>query len=304
MILTIKLTEFCRGKGFWKFINSLLTDKECVNLVICQIKETKMEYAALVYEVENINEVADAIIAFRIPDNLFLDTLLMNIRGKTISYSTHKKKMQRETQDKLENEIKLLEENYNEESLKILEEKQKSLEEIRYQKLKGYYIRSRARWIEEGEKPTKCFCNSESRNYVSKQIPKLILNDNTTITNQSDILNHTKTFYETLYMKKEIIEECNIDKLLEPYEINKLTDDESNSLEGKIKHSEVLKFLKQMKNDKSPGPDGFTAECFKFFWSDLGHFITRAINNSYEKGEFSNINKLGIITCTPKPVKR
>ena len=92
MILTIKLTEFCRGKGFWKFNNSLLTDKEYVNLVKCQIKETKMEYAALVYEVENINEVADAVIVFRIPDHLFLDTLLMNIRGKTISYSTHKKK--------------------------------------------------------------------------------------------------------------------------------------------------------------------------------------------------------------------
>jgi hypothetical protein len=36
-----------------------------------------------------------------------------------------------------------LEENYNEKSSKILVEKQKCLEEIRYQKLKGYYIRSR-----------------------------------------------------------------------------------------------------------------------------------------------------------------
>jgi hypothetical protein len=48
----MKLTEFCRGKDLWKFDNSLLTDKECVNVVKCQIKETKLEYAALVYELK------------------------------------------------------------------------------------------------------------------------------------------------------------------------------------------------------------------------------------------------------------
>ena len=188
VVLTLKLTEFKHGKGFWKFNNSLLKDREYVNLVKSQIKETKMQYAALVYQLENINELNDAEIEFRIPDHLFLDTLLMNIRGKTISYSTYKKKMQKETQSNLENEIKLLEENFNEESLKVIEEKQKHLEEIRSQTLKGNYIRSRVRWIEEGEKPSKYFCNLESRNYVNKQIPKLILNDGTSIINQSEIL--------------------------------------------------------------------------------------------------------------------
>ena len=149
--------------------------------------------------------------------------------------------------------------------MKVIEEKQKHLEEIRSQTLKGNYIRSRVRWIEEGEKPSKYFCNLESRNYVNKQIPKLILNDGTSIINQSEILNHTKLFYETLYTKRDTIDKCDIHKLLESYEINKLSDDESYSLEGKIKYSEVFNFLKQMKNEKSPGPDGYTAEFFKFF---------------------------------------
>ena len=46
----------------------------------------------------------DAEIEFLVPNHLFLDPLLMNIRGKTISYSTYKKKMQKETQINLENE--------------------------------------------------------------------------------------------------------------------------------------------------------------------------------------------------------
>ena len=41
---------------------------------------------------------------------------------------------------------------------------------LRKKKLKGHYIRSRAKWIEEGEKPSKYFCNLEFRNYFSKII--------------------------------------------------------------------------------------------------------------------------------------
>lgn len=34
-------------------------------------------------------------------------------------------------------------------------------------------IRSRAHWLEEGEKPSKYFCNLESRNFLNKTIKKL-----------------------------------------------------------------------------------------------------------------------------------
>ena len=62
---------------------------------------------------------------------------------------------------------------------------------------------------------------------------------------------------------------------------NKLSDDEANRLEGEITYSEVLSYLKGMKNGKSPGSDGFSTEFFKFFWIDLGYFIVRSINYSY-----------------------
>ena len=87
------------------------------------------------------------------------------------------------------------------------------------------------------------------------------------------------------------------------YDFPKLDENESEFLEGPLTENEVLAFLKKMKNDKSPGPDGFTCEFFKFFWYELGTFITRAINYSKEVMHFSEPNKLGIITCIPKGKK-
>ena len=58
-----------------------------------------------------------------------------------------------------------------------------------------------------------------------------------------------------------------------------------------------------MKNDKSPGSDGFTVEFFKYFWIDLGNFILRSLNFGYNNGILSVAQKQGIITCLPKQDK-
>ena len=92
----------------------------------------------------------------------------------------------------LEDEIKLLEEHINNMNLEQLETKKHELEELWKEKLKGHYVRSRAKWIEEGEKPTKYFYNIESRNYHSKLITKIELDNGEQITDQSQILQETK----------------------------------------------------------------------------------------------------------------
>ena len=58
-----------------------------------------------------------------------------------------------------------------------------------------------------------------------------------------------------------------------------------------------------MKNSKSPGNDGFTAEFFKFFLVNLGEYILKSINFAYKHGLLSITQTQGIITCLPKPNK-
>ena len=58
-----------------------------------------------------------------------------------------------------------------------------------------------------------------------------------------------------------------------------------------------------MKNHKSPGLDGFTAEFFKFFWIDIGTLVLRSLNYAYRNGYLSVTQKQGVKTCLPKPKK-
>ncbi|WP_419612126.1 RNA-directed DNA polymerase, partial [Thiolapillus sp.] len=74
-------------------------------------------------------------------------------------------------------------------------------------------------------------------------------------------------------------------------------------IEGNITAVEALAALRTMKNDKSPGSDGFTAEFYKVFWNDIGTFLVRSINNGFTKEEMSVTQRRGVITCIPKEDK-
>ena len=48
----------------------------------------------------------------------------------------------------------------------ILKEKRNELQIIRNKKIEGLMVRSRAKWIEHGEKTSSYFCHLENRNYI------------------------------------------------------------------------------------------------------------------------------------------
>ena len=84
---------------------------------------------------------------------------------------------------------------------------------------------------------------------------------------------------------------------------NKLDEKQKKELEGLLQYNEVTHTLKNMKNDKSPGRDGFTSNFYKVFWNKIGHFVVRALNHAFISRSFSPNVKLGTITCIPKDNK-
>ena len=86
-------------------------------------------------------------------------------------------------------------------------------------------IRSRAQWIDEGERPTKYFCALETKNFLDKTIKKDHNEKNSIITDQKQILNALHNYYERLFENRDAeLEHKNIEDLLETEQIPKLTD--------------------------------------------------------------------------------
>ena len=104
IILKKKLQENERGKGYWKFNNTLLKDKKYIEEIKNIIKEVKSTYVINEGNVD-VETLSDCDIKFHINDQLFIETLLMSIRGNTIKCSSIKKK-ERKTSAVIANRLK------------------------------------------------------------------------------------------------------------------------------------------------------------------------------------------------------
>ena len=300
--LILKLSEFKRGKGIWKFNCSLLKDKEYLDLINKTIKDETVKYAAKVYNMEKIDQISFENIHLTIEDRLFLETLLLEIRGTTIQYSTRLKKEQTNEEPKLIGEIEQLESQEND-NLTALTEKKEKLEFLRNEKLNGVLVRSRANWLKNGEKPSKYLCSLERKNYVEKTIKQLKTVNDSITTDQKEILKEIQTYYSNRF-KSRNTDETPISSIIDDKNIRKLDDNTSKQLDGKLTAEEISYAIKNMKNDKSPGIGGFPVEFFKIFWGRIKFLVLRALNEGYEKGEMSETLKYAVITCIPKGTKK
>ena len=164
--LEFNFTDTTHGKSYWKHNNSLLTDLEYLKIINKKILGVKKQYTLPVYNTDEIETISDTEIQFTINDQTFLDVLLMELRGQSISYGSFKKKQRNNQEKEIISKITILESNINENNVEELDKLKTELYDIRQEKLKGNIIRSRAEYIDKGEKTTKYFCGLEKHNYV------------------------------------------------------------------------------------------------------------------------------------------
>ena len=62
--------------------------------------------------------------------------------------------------------------------------------------LKGHMIRSRIKWLDKVERPTKYFCSLANSNNINKTIKRLTSSDNCIILDQKETLEEFRIFYE------------------------------------------------------------------------------------------------------------
>ena len=173
-----------KGKGLWKFNNSLLLNEEFVTKMrnYIHLKINEMNH-------ENINN-----------DQIRWEFLKYEERKFSRKFSKILAKELREELQILENKLKLYEQNLkcfeNEDYLRC----KLRLEEIYKTKANGVKIRSICNWYENGEKSSKFFLNLEKNCFVQNQIRKLIIEEKE-LTEQNEITNNIFTFYQNLFSK-------------------------------------------------------------------------------------------------------
>ncbi len=72
-------------------------------------------------------------------------------------------------------------------------------------------------------------------------------------------------------------------------------------METEITLNDLFKSLNNMKGNKSPGPDGYTPEFYKYFWGELHPYLFRSLQ--YAKTiskKLSVTQRQGVLTCLPK----
>ena len=165
---------------------------------------------------------------------------------------------------------------------------------------KGSIVRSKTRWIELGEKPTKYFFNLEKRNYNHKKIIELKHLEGKSVTKEEEILEEIEIFYKELYTSITSVENAPFTSFIENLELPRLEDSLSSELEGEITLKECKDILSTFSRGKSPGDDGFTWEFYNCFFDLLGQDLVDSFNASHRAGEMAPSQRRGVITLIPK----
>ena len=288
--------EFARGPGFWKFNNTLLEDENYKELIEFYYPQILVKY----------REITDK--------QLLWELIKMELRAKTIKYSKEKRSKLRNEEKALQEELQELDgkicnnDAFDQETLEKYEAAKDKLKRIHDTRGKEAIFRSKTKWFEQGEKPTKYFFNLEKNNYEKKLIREVKLENDEVISNFVQVNKEIENFYSKMYTSKitgnntsDVSEHNNnIHKFIEGLNIPQLNVEEQESLEKDLTFEELKDALTSFADNKSPGEDGFTKEFYEAFFDLLWKDLLNSYNDAFNKGSLSVSQKRGTITLIPK----
>ena len=153
----LNLTNISRGRGLWKFNNSLISNTNFVD-------EMKTLIQKVIFGFENDTYLTDQV---------KWELLKYEIRKFAINFSKKLAQNSRKLQRDLETKIKKLEQNIiNEDKFNEYKTAKDELENFYDNIATGVKIRSKCNWYQYGEKSTKYFLNLEKQKAVNGTVKK------------------------------------------------------------------------------------------------------------------------------------
>ena len=235
----------------------------------------------------------------------------MELRAKTIKYSKEKRSQLRNEEKALQEELQELDRKicnndvFDQETLEKYESAKGKLKRIHDIRGKEAIFRSKTKWLEQGERPTKYFFNLEKNNYEKKLIREVKLENGEIISNFAQVNKEIEDFYGKMYTSKMFGSDVsehnhNSHKFIEGLNIPQLNIEEQESLEKDLTFEELKDALTSVADNKSPGEDGFTKEFYEAFFDLLGKYLLNSYNEAFNRGSLSVSQKRGTITLIPE----
>ena len=246
-----------RGPGIWNFNNSLLDDP-----AFCD------------YISSRITDLSSSINCF---ESLLLwwDFFKESIKSDCISFAS-KKRAELSHEVVLTNRLINCKQSLVQGDSSICPEiisLEAQLAALTRAEIEGVKMRSRIRWLEEGEKPTRFFFKLEQERAEKHRVSAVYDCDGNEVTSRTDLENAHVNFYRRLFACEEVDPVCQ-QHLFSQVDL-KLSSEESASCEGPASLEELTTAVKSLTLNKSPGPDGLSLEFYLCFWNILGPLLCR-----------------------------
>ena len=165
--------------------------------------------------------------------------------------------------------------------------------------LRGAFIRSRAKFLEEGEKPSAFFFKKERKCGQKRLIQGIRNVVGKEVNSEDGIFKVFHQFYSSLFSDDGLT-----DSSTQDYFINSLSSQISQqqqvSMDLPITLAEVKEALFSVSKNKSPGFDGLPYEFYSTFFDILGTDLVDVFNECFSKGSLTPSQAIGVITLLPK----
>ena len=163
---------------------------------------------------------------------------------------------------------------------------------------KGAQVRSRIRWVEEGETSSAYFFRLEKKNAADRWISALREDDGSIISSPHDLCCSFASFYTSLFSAG--VTDPSVQSSLLANLPSSLSSDQASSCEGYLTADECLRALRGMARRKAPGLDGLPMEFYLKFWDIIGNDLVSVLNSCFDSGCLSLSQRRGVISLSFK----
>ena len=276
-------TADCRGPGVWKFNNSRLQDDK-----FCS----------------SVSDLIDHFLRFRssfTSDLVMWDQLKCNIKNFTINYSRERWRQLSREKIYAINHLSFLKRRLAAGCVEVkpeIRDLEIFLKQLFDQQLEGSKIRSRAKWLEEGEIPSKFFLRLEKDRHAKSFVLSVFNSLGTEVFSLPEMMAAHEAFYSDLFSRKML--DLTSQRDLFSYIKSRLSESEQASCEGPLTLAEASEALQRSNRNKSLGADGLTVEFYSQFWDKLGEPLVSVFNQGLARGELPESMKASVTRLVHK----